>query len=281
MPTNREIYFSQIKKNNKYLIKNVVESLLMEANNFSTSFELFNKLDDECKNIDWLYKAIDNVQNGIPYQYVLGYCYFNNRKYFVDNNVLIPRQETEGLVKRAIQIIKNNFDKGFVCADLGTGSGIIAIEIKNAFKSANVLAIDISEKALQIANKNAELNKTEVSFLKGDMVDLLVKNKIKLDLLISNPPYIKSKDTIDEQTWTYEPHDALLASPSTYFYEKIIKNAANIMNDNYMMFFEIGEDMVEQLKVIINRYLPKCYYIFEKDIYDKDRYLYLTNYGKF
>ena len=272
MPTNREIYFQLIKENNKYLNKNVITSLLVDANGFSNTMDLYKNFDIEVKNIDKFNRYLDEVKNGIPYQYVLGYSFFLGEKIIVDKNVLIPRQETEELVASTLVYLKSNFSDGVVTiADICTGSGVIASYLEKEMPRASIYATDISEDALKVAKKNAK----KAKLLLGNMVDPLIEKNIKLDVLICNPPYIENKDRIDEQVWNNEPHLALLANPGTKYYEEILSKYESIMKDHFLIAFEIEDDMEEKLTSLIKKYINKCEYRFDKDIYNKTRFLYI------
>ena len=272
MPTNREVYFQLIKENNKYLNKNVITSLLVDANGFSNTMDLYKNFDIEVKNLDTFNRNLDEVKNGIPYQYVLGYSFFLGEKIIVDKNVLIPRQETEELVASTLVYLKSNFPDGVATiADICTGSGVIASFLEKEMPRASIYATDISEDALKVAKKNTK----KAKLLLGNMVDPLIEKNIKLDVLICNPPYIENKDRIDEQVWNNEPHLALLANPGTKYYEEILSKYESIMKDHFLMAFEIEDDMEEKLTTLINKYINKCEYRFDKDIYNKTRFLYI------
>lgn len=282
MPTNREIYFSLINENNKHLTRLVVKTLLNDANNFEDpNLSLYKHFDEECFNYEKLMDNVNRVRSGEPYQYVLGYANFIDRNFCVDKNVLIPRQETEELVMNAKIIIDKAFkdDAPITIADIGTGSGVIAITLKRYFPNARVFATDIDEKCLEIAKKNAILQGLEVEFLKGNLVDPILKKNLKLDVLISNPPYIEDESTIDEQVFKYEPHSALLAKPCTRYYEEILKHANELVKPDGVLIFEIGEDMEEALMDIAGQYLPGDSIIFSKDIYKKTRFMYIIREG--
>ena len=257
MPTNREIYFSLINENNKYLTRLVVKTLLNDANNFEDpNLSLYKHFDEECFNYE---KLMDNV-----------------------NRVRSQKDtETEELVMNAKIIIDKAFkdDAPITIADIGTGSGVIAITLKRYFPNARVFATDIDEKCLEIAKKNAILQGLEVEFLKGNLVDPLLKKNLKLDVLISNPPYIEDESTIDEQVFKYEPHSALLAKPCTRYYEEILKHANELVKPDGVLVFEIGEDMEEALMDIAGQYLPGDSIIFSKDIYKKTRFMYIIREG--
>ena len=273
MPTNREIYFQLLKENNKYLNKSVIVSLLADASNFEDRMILYSNFDKEVKDTERLFNNISEVKNGAPHQYVLGYSFFLGHKIIVDKNVLIPRQETEQLTVDLIVFLKRFFkdDNSLVIADVCTGSGAIAVALENEIKNAKIYASDISTEALGVARQNVQ--KTEL--LQGNMLDPFIEKSIKLDVLVCNPPYIKNKNRIDEQVWKYEPHLALLADPGTKYYEEIFKNADKVLNEHYLMAFEIEDDMEKPLIQLMNKYLDGVTYRFHKDLYNKTRFLYI------
>jgi len=276
MPTNREIYFNLFKENNRYLNRNVIKSLLNDANHFYNDIELYKNFDVKCKNYEYFSSNVDRVRSGEPYQYVLGYANFIDSIYEVNSNVLIPRQETEELVIQTKTYIEKFF-KGqkVTIADVGTGSGCIPIALRRYFKDADIYASDISKEALAVAKRNGELHKSNITFFEGDMLAPYINNGIKLDVLVSNPPYIEDEITVDEQVLKYEPHLALFAKPNTKFYEIIFQNADKIMNPNCIMSFEIGEDMEETLSALVEHYFPTAAYKVAKDMYKKTRFLYI------
>ena len=272
MPTNREIYFSLLKENNKYLNKSVITSLLADANDFEEKMTLYAHFDDETKNVERLFNNVSDVKKGIPYQYVLGYSYFLGNKIIVNKDVLIPRQETEQLSVDTIVYLKKMFkDEPIVIADICTGSGAIACALKKEMKTCKVFATDISKEALEVAKQNVN----DVELIECNLVDGLIERNIKLDALVCNPPYIEKVDNIDEQVFKYEPHLALLANPGIKYYEEIFSKASKVMKEHYLMAFEIEEDMQNRLIELMNKYLEDVTYVFRKDIYDKTRFLYI------
>ena len=281
MPTNRELFFELLKKKKKYLTRLVIKSLLNDANNFVDEVSLYQHFDEEVPNYEELVKKIERVENGEPFQYVLGYANFIDKYFEVNPSVLIPRQETEQLVIDLKSVIEKRYGKEPISiADIGTGSGVIAISLKRYFPDAQVTATDIDQDAIDIAAGNAGRLDTDVMFIRGNMLEPLVKYNIRVDVLVSNPPYIDGPATIDEQVWKYEPHKALLASPDTFFYEEIIKNADQVLNPSALLAFEIGEEMEESLTEIINKYMPGSKFYFAKDLYNKTRFLYIINEGE-
>ena len=278
--TYREKYFQLQKNQNKYLNLSAIKALLIDNGGFADFFNLLKHFDEELKDENKLNNQIERLTSREPLQYVLGYAYFVNSNYIVSSDVLIPRQETEQLAVTALTMIVKLFGKDpkIKIVDIGTGSGILGIYLKEYFPESSVICTDISEKALQIASENAKLHKVEIDFRLGDMLEPII-NESKVDVIISNPPYIPSVDTVDPQTLKHEPHLALFASPATKFYEEILTSIdKQIISDNkFLIAFEIGEDMELDLTKILEDKYPGLMYRFDKDIYNKTRFLYIVN----
>ena len=218
-------------------------------------------------------EGIKKLQEGKPVQYIVGNVDFYDINLLVNKNVLIPRFETETLVEKTINYakkLKNPLD----ILDIGTGSGAIAITLAKHLKS-NVLATDISEKALEIAKKNAIRNNVQINFKKSD----ILKNvKGKFDIIISNPPYISKDEIIDPLVKNNEPHLALYAdNKGLYFYEEILKNIKPYLKEKSIIAFEIGMTQSKDITKIAQKYLPKVKIITEKDLTGKDRYIFIFN----
>ena len=277
MPSNREAYFEALKLD---IPKSIIEFALKEVNGFS-NLDLTKNFDDEIKDYLLFKNAIDRYSKGEMIEYVLGKTYFLSCPFYVNKNVLIPRQETEQLVLLTIDKIKEIFgDAQISIADVCTGSGCIGLSIAKALPNNIYYLTDISRDALKVAKDNATSllgEENKIKFCLGDMLNPLLNKKI--DVVVCNPPYIENIKTIDKRTWEQEPHQALLATPSTYFYEEVLKNYQKIINDKYLLAFEIGEDMEKALTPLIQKYCPDCTYNFIKDIYDKTRFLIIANSG--
>lgn len=275
--TNREAYFSLTKQSNKYLTTTVIKTVLVSLGKYKDFFDLLKHFDETIEDEEKLNKIIEEIKTGKPYQYVLGEAFFISGNYIVTPDVLIPRQETEQLAIGTLLYISKTFgfDKSIDICDVGTGSGVLAIYLKEQMEKCNMTAIDISQKCLNIAQKNAQNHGVFVDFVLGNVIDPLILKHQKLDVLISNPPYIKDESTIAKETWEYEPHLALIANPPTKYYEYIFKNVPYIMKDKYILAFEIGEDMENQLTLLVEQYLPNVMYKFELDMYNKVRFLYI------
>lgn len=206
--------------------------------------------DFKTKIISYLDKIINE---NYPVQYITNSQAFFNEVYYVDEHVLIPRQDTEILVEKAIDYIRNEGIKDAI--DLCTGSGAIGISVARNSDIEKVTLIDISEDALDVAYRNIEDNSMEdkITVLQSNLLEEVIKNQIKTDMILSNPPYIKSEDMASlDANVKYEPALALDGGVTGMdFYEKIIEQAKYVLNNNGLLIFEIGYDELEQMKELI------------------------------
>ena len=212
--------------------------------------------------------GIEQLMNYVPIQYITNNQEFMKLNYFVNQNVLIPRSDTEILVEEVINTFKNEHVK---ILDMCTGSGCIAISLKKYMQNSEVCGIDISKEALKVARLNAKNNNIDVKFKCSDMFTN-IKNR-DFDVIVSNPPYIKKKviPTLNKEV-RKEPVIALDGGEDgLYFYKKIINEAFNFLADNGMIFLEIGYDQKEELIELINA--DKRYELVKtkKDLGDNDR----------
>ena len=229
------------------IIKYVTE---MDNIQISLYKDLLLPEDFKTKIISYLEKIINE---NYPVQYITNSQAFFNEVYYVDENVLIPRQDTEILVEKAIDYIRNEGIKDAI--DLCTGSGAIGISVARNSDIEKVTLIDISEDALDVAYRNIEDNSMEdkVTVLQSNLLEEVIKNQIKTDMILSNPPYIKSEDMASlDANVKYEPALALDGGATGMnFYEKIIEQAKYVLNNNGLLIFEIGYDELEQMKELI------------------------------
>lgn len=204
------------------------------------------------KKEQWEYFVnIDKLAKGVPLQHITHTQEFMKMDFYVDENVLIPRPDTEILVEEVINIAKRMGKSKIL--DLCTGSGAIAISIAKNVPNAEVYAVDISEKALDVASKNAQRLEAKVKFIKSDLFKNL-KN-MKFDIIVSNPPYIKKEDIkfLSEDVQK-EPQIALDGGyDGLDFYRKISKQAIDYLKFGSFLCFEIGYDQKEEVKEIIDK----------------------------
>ena len=220
-------------------------------------------------------EATKRLNNNEPVQYIVGNVDFYGYIFDVNKNVLIPRRETEELIEKVLKRIQE-FNKP-VIIDVGTGSGAIAVTLSKKLNT-HVYASDISNDALEVAKKNSFNNEANVSFLQGDMLEPYIKNNIKVDVIVSNPPYIKENEVIEDIVKNNEPHLALYAkNDGLEFYESILKNAKKVLNDKFLIAFEIGESQANDVKDLAKKYLNDVIVEIEKDLSDKDRFVFVYN----
>ena len=214
------------------------------------------------------------LKDGYPIQYLIGYVDFYGYKINVNEDVLIPRYETEYLLEKIINISKKIFSDKINILDIGTGSGAISIVLKNKLNS-NVTACDISKKALNVAINNAKINNLSIKFIESDIFSNI---NDKFDIIISNPPYISSDEVIMDSVKKYEPNLALYApKDGLYFYEEILKDARKYLNDKFIIAFEIGWWQGNLICDIAKRYFSDSVIRIEKDLTDRDRYLFIIH----
>ena len=228
------------KEENLKKISNIKKRV--EDNNISLAdFDYIHKyVENNNLGIEVLNSYVDKLINGEPVQYIIGNVDFYGNIIYVNKDVLIPRFETELLVEKTIRYIKSTFNEQVSVLDIGTGSGAIAITI-NKETGAFVTAVDISRRALKIAQKNAKNNHANIEFIKSNLFSAL-KNR-KFDLIISNPPYISKLEykNLDKSVKNFEPKLALYGGKDGLsFYREIAKLAPKYLNENGYLLLEIG-----------------------------------------
>ncbi|RYF87595.1 MAG: peptide chain release factor N(5)-glutamine methyltransferase, partial [Chitinophagaceae bacterium] len=176
-----------------------------------------------------------------PVQYVLEESFFMGLEFYVDENVLVPRPETEELVDWILKDLKGREAK---VMDIGTGSGCIPVTLKSKNKSLEIIATDISNEALYVAKKNADTHRTKIRFVQHDILDRLGWDDVGMfDVIVSNPPYIPEEDklTMNDNVLKYEPHHALFTGGDDpfVFYKEIAAFAAKHLNKGGALYFEI------------------------------------------
>ncbi len=214
-----------------------------------------------------------------PVQYVLNEAWFYKRRFYVDENVLIPRPETEELVEWIVNDVrsekfnvrnKNNFK----IIDIGTGSGCIPVSIKRELPDSLVNAIDVSEKALQVAKRNSEEFNAEINFLQIDFLNENEWGRLEdYDIIISNPPYIplREKEILSKNVTEFEPGIALFVENNNpyIFYEKISGFAFSHLKPNGEIYVEVHEEYANEVKNIFQQ--AGFSVTLKKDIYGKER----------
>ena len=218
--------------------------------------------------------AIKLLNKNIPVQYIVGEVDFYGNIFKINNNVLIPRFETEQLVELTIEYINDKFNRNVNILDIGTGSGCIAITLKKNI-DCNVDAVDISLEAIKVAKDNAKLNNVDINIFKSDILNN-VDNKY--DVIISNPPYISYDEKIMDIVKNNEPKTALYASnDGLYFYEEILKKCKRNLNKDFIIAFEIGSTQGKKIKDMALNYLDNIDVYVKKDLNNLDRFVIIVS----
>ena len=242
------------------------------------SLDLLNYLDKEVSDelINTYMDKVKKVEEKNPVQYVIGNVNFYGNIFKVDKNVLIPRFETEELVENTLLYISNLFNPSDLkIIDLGTGSGCIGITLKKKFPKADVTLVDISSNALKIAKENASNLETDVTIIENDMLEGL---EDKYNIIISNPPYIKTDEEIEDIVKDNEPHLALYGGiDGLDYYKKILERAKERVKDYYLIAFEIGDTLKADVEKLAKVNFPNATVISKKDMQGRDRMIFISN----
>jgi len=237
--------------------------------------EYQNEVDEEL--VELFNAGVERLIKNEPLAYILGYEPFLGHDIIVDRRVFIPRPETEELVAETLMLVDDKYSdhEEIIGLDIGTGSGAIPVTLMSEEKKIKMWAVDISEEALVVAGANAEKFKVEVNYVLSDLFCNLTSGLL-FDFIISNPPYIKDDELLDESVKDFEPHEALFGGKQGLdFYEKIMIEADKWLKPSGFMAFEMGYDQAENLKELAKQYYPNSDIEVKKDMNGKDRMLFI------
>ena len=222
--------------------------------------------------------GMEEYYQGKPIQYIKGVENFFGRDFKVNEDVLIPRYETEELVENILYRIDDYFAEyqSITLCDVGTGSGAIATSLALEEPRLKVFATDISLKAVTVAKDNAKNLGANIEFMVGDILEPLLENEIKVDIFVSNPPYIPQEQEIEAMVKDNEPHVALFGgNDGLYFYRKIFQGVEPLLQERALLAFEMGFDQRELMEAALQEYFPNDPHEIIKDINGKDRMLFI------
>lgn len=237
--------------------------------------ELLNYLNDEVEEelVEKYKSMVEALKEGKPLQYVLGKVNFYGNTFIINHNVLIPRFETEELVENTIEYCKKYFKEPIDIVDLGCGSGVIGLTLEKKLSTNSVDLIDISNEALEVTNKNCGNLNSKANIIQNDFLENIDK---KYDLIISNPPYIRNNEEIEQIVKDNEPHLALYAGEDGLdCYRKILRNIKKNLKEKAIIAFEIGFEQATQIKEIVHQNLDNCKIEVKKDLQNRDRMLFI------
>lgn len=261
----------------KKYIHSIEAKMLLASVTGYDQLNLLNHLDEiiSQEKIDLYKKLIDARINNKPTQYIVGTTEFYGLELIVNESVLIPRFETEELVENTLKIIDKKFNSNIQVLDLCCGSGAIGLTIKSKLPECSVTMSDISKDALCVATKNSKKLNLNVEIIESDLFQNINK---KFDVIISNPPYIAENEEIDEMVKNNEPHLALYGGEKGLdFYERILKDIKNYLNDNFLIAFEIGATQKDEIINFVKKYLDNVEIIAKKDLSNRDRMIFITD----
>lgn len=274
--TNTKTYFEVLKWASSFLENNhqeayIAEYLLLEKNGWTKTDLLMNfKKQMPLAEYNAYKTDLEKVTLHIPVQYLIGSTEFYGRRFKVNEHTLIPRPETEELVEL---ILKDNYQENLEVVDIGTGTGIIALSLSLENPTWKVTGLDISKEALKIATRNNQALEGQVHFLESDVLSKFPKNK-KIDILVSNPPYISYDEweDMDESVREYEPKQALFAENNGLaIYEKIAKESTTVLSETGRIYLEIGYLQDESVSQIFKEAYPTKSVRVIKDLNGQDR----------
>ncbi|MGG2094435.1 peptide chain release factor N(5)-glutamine methyltransferase [Bacillus sp. S13(2024)] len=245
-----------LKTNRTGLMMNMREELTEEQEQTFTNF---------------IHKHVE----GIPVQYLIGHEMFYGRPFFVNEEVLIPRPETEELVLGVLTRIQRKFgDKRVHVADIGTGSGAISITLALENPHLHVYTVDIAPESVEVAQKNAAELEAKVTFYHGDLLSPFQETKQKLDVVVSNPPYIPEEDWrgLSSVVKEHEPKRALVGGEDGLdFYRRFMEELPKVLQEEAIVAFEVGVGQGEDVRALLQETFPHAHVEVVFDINGKDR----------
>ena len=256
----------------RYLLQHVLRKNYSEL-----MIAIYDEITAEAYETFWSY--VEEHVTGRPFQYIIGQESFYGRDFLVNEHVLIPRPETEELIeevrKRTTKLFGRN--KPIQIADIGTGSGAIAVTVKNEIPNAFVTATDISSEALLVAEQNAKRLEVNIEFKQGDLLEPIADQK--WDVILSNPPYIGSHEaeSLSDTVIDYEPHLALFAAEDgLQLYRKMVEQLPSVMNVPSFIGFEIGYTQGPVVQEMLQNAFPRALVEIVQDINQKNRFVFCT-----
>ncbi|MFS0862998.1 peptide chain release factor N(5)-glutamine methyltransferase [Fredinandcohnia sp. 179-A 10B2 NHS] len=233
---------------------------------------------DESVKMEFL-KALELVGEGVPVQYIIGYEEFYGRRFLVNEEVLIPRPETEELVLGVLSRISRlcGTEQSLQVVDVGTGSGAISISLALENKNLDVMTVDIAPASIEVAKENAKKLGASVTFFEGDLLQPLIEKGKKVDVVVSNPPYIPEKDieTLSTVVKDHEPIRALVGGVDGLdFYRRFMMEIPQVLKAQGLVAFEVGIGQGEAVAKLLRETYPQATVEVVDDINGKDRMVY-------
>ncbi len=278
MPKVWEVYSKAIEEGkNHNVLSQDIRVLIAKVQGYAEPIDTLYNRDDEFRNLPLFQTYFERLKKEEPVEYIINEATFLERKLFVDRRVLIPRFETEQLVSQITERITKYYDPRnyLVVADIGTGSGCISLALRGFFRNWLITASDVSEDALEVAKQNFKTYGGGIRTLVGRSLEPYIANKMNLDIIVSNPPYILNKDEVQVSVKDYEPDTALYLDKANSVYEDIFRDCKKVKKGSLLMCFEIGYDLKEYLTELMAKYLENYEYEFVEDLDGRLRFLFV------
>lgn len=278
MPTIGEVLKEQYDLAKPYGIMAMdLRILIMHNEGFEEQIDVMFSKEKEMKHPDLFREQVQRLIKGEPVEYILGEADFLGSQLKINENVLIPRSETEELVAGITERIGNYYDPRnyLVAADIGTGSGCISVGLRKSFGNWLLIASDISPKALEVAKENFDRYNVRAQVFEGDALTPYIENRINLDIIVSNPPYILNEEDAQQSVRDFEPASALWLDKENSVYESIFRDYKKVKKESLFMAFEISPDLEFWLEDLMKKYLEDYTYEFAKDLNGFTRFLYI------
>ena len=273
-----EVYKQSIKKLQNPDVDEInIRILLCEVNSLKSMSDFYLREDEEIRNLPRYQSYFERYLAGEPVQYILGKTSFLGHEFAVDKRVLIPRQESEEVVDFAIKKAHEIFgSQKLDIADVCCGSGVMGITLSKNLNFNNLCLSDISKDALDVASINCKNLKVDAKLFCGDSLEPLIREGVRIDLLISNPPYILKSECVDESVLEYEPQIALFSDNEFSIYKKILLGLNKVKKEKLLAVFEIGINSRPVLEKFISESIPNIEFGSKKDMNGKERILYIV-----
>ncbi len=244
-----------------------IRRLLVHHENLRDQLDVITEKNREMSNVEAFFSDLDRLLNDEPIEYIIGEAEFLTHRLKINEHVLIPRLETEELVSVFSERINEYFNPKnmLAVADIGTGSGCIAIAIKDAFPSFLVYASDVSKNALEVAKENIARSGKDIIVLEGNAIEPYISSGRKLDLIVSNPPYITEGEYVQPSVLNHEPASALFFHEESNVYKSVLESLDKVRNGPIVLFFEISPQLVDYLKQLMASTLSDYRFSFLED----------------
>jgi len=278
MPKIYDVYLDAMNKGKeKGVLSGDIRTLIAYDMGFSAPIDTLLHKDEEMREIEKFNAQFASLLNNEPVEYIINEATFLQHKLYVDPRVLIPRMETQELVANLSEKILDYYDPRnyLVVADIGTGSGAIALALKAMFPNWIILASDLSPDALEVAKKNFDTYGERVTVLEGRSLEPFIEAKTNLDIIVSNPPYILNKEEVQEPVKAFEPESALYLDTNASVYEDIFRDYQKVKKGSLLMAFEIGYDLKDYLTQLMAKYVRDYEFEFVDDLNGLPRFLFV------